>query len=46
MNRLVVHIMVDNVTDEEAIAIKKRIEDALKEIKKKEIEVSIRNVVS
>lgn len=46
MNKVVIHIIVDNVTDDEAIAIKHAIEKALEKVEKKEIEVSLRHASS
>ena len=42
MNKLVIHIIIDKVTDDEAIAIKQAIEKTLEKVEKKEIEVSLR----
>lgn len=41
-SQIVVHVMVDDITDEQALAIKRAVEDTLKEYKDAEIEVSLR----
>lgn len=38
--RAIIRVIVNNTTDEEAIAIKKKIQTALKEVKEAQVELS------
>ena len=42
MNRVMIHVIIDKVDDKDVMVIKKKIEDALKDVKNVDVEMSVR----